>query len=93
LRVRLETSGGYAGLQRTADLDTDDLSSVDLAAALNALQEAAAVPPAAPGPQPRYRLTVFRPGGPLIAELSEPDVPAEVRPLLRELLASARPAG
>jgi hypothetical protein len=92
MRVRLETSGGYAGLARVAEVDTDELTSVDVDAALHALAEPAAAPPPT-GPQPRYRLTVFRADGTHVVELVEPAVPDAVRPLLTELLARAQPAG
>ncbi|MGZ4611865.1 MAG: protealysin inhibitor emfourin [Kineosporiaceae bacterium] len=93
MRVRLETAGGYVGLPRVAELDTDEVPSLDVGAVLAALSECEGGPPP-PGPQPRYRLTVYGDGGaPRVVELTEPAVPPAVRPLLTELLSRARPAG
>ena len=103
MRVTLETSGGYGGLRRSADVDTGDLSAVDVPAALAALaagqaghtgqtDDARAARPRPGPPAPRYRLTVYRADGPQVVELAEPAVPAAVRPLLAELMARARPA-
>lgn len=95
MRVRLETAGGYVGLPRVAELDTDDVPSLDVRAALAALSDSEGGSPAPPpDPQPRYRLTVYGDGGaPRVVELREPAVPPAVRPLLTELLSRARPAG
>ena len=72
MRVRLETAGGYVGLPRVAELDTDEVPSLDVGAVLAALSESEGGPPAPPsGPQPRYRLTVYGDGGaPRVVELS-----------------------
>ncbi len=93
MRVRLETAGGYVGLPRVAELDTDEVPSLDVGAVLAALSESEGGPPPPPGPQPRYRLTVYGDGAPRVVELTEPAVPPAVRPLLSELLSRARPAG
>ncbi|MFG1965387.1 protealysin inhibitor emfourin [Nonomuraea sp. NPDC049028] len=88
MRVTLETSGGFTGLRRTATLDTDLDEAVD--DLLRHLGSGAATEP--PGSsQPRYRLTVHRPTGDQVTELTESEVPAALRPLLTELLRHARP--
>ncbi|MEU7745701.1 protealysin inhibitor emfourin [Nonomuraea sp. NPDC049158] len=87
MRVTLETSGGFTGLRRTATLDTDlDESLDDL---LRHLASASAEPSGSS--QPRYRLTVHRPTGDQVTELTESQVPAALRPLLTEMLRHARP--
>jgi hypothetical protein len=91
MRVTLETGGGTTGLRRTAELDTDELTPAQTAGALWALDGMAPAGRLAPGPQQRYRLTIYRPTGPQVVDLEEPDIPSAVRPLLTELLKRARP--
>ena len=88
MRVTLETSGGFTGLRRTATLDTDLDEAVD--DLLRSLGSGAAAEPSGSS-QPRYRLTVHRPTGDQVTELTESEVPAALRPLLTELLRHARP--
>ncbi|MCA2223659.1 protealysin inhibitor emfourin [Nonomuraea aurantiaca] len=85
MRVTLETSGGFTGLRRTATLDTDLDESLD-----DLLRHLGSAEPSSSS-QPRYRLTVHRPTGDQVAELTESEVPAALRPLLAELLRHARP--
>lgn len=90
MRVTLETSGGFTGLRRHATLDTDlDDDLRTLLAALSAAEPAATPATSA---QPRYRLTVHHPTGDQTTELTEPNIPTALRPLLTELLRRAAPS-
>ena len=89
MRVTLETSGGFTGLRRHATLDTD--LDDDVARLLDTLSAAEPSGSRAASAQPRYRLTVHRPTGDQVTELTEADVPAALRPLLTELLRRATP--
>jgi hypothetical protein len=93
MRVTLETSGGYGGLRSTASIETEELPAEDVVRGLQALEAYAASGPPAAGPRPRYRMTVHRSSGPLVVDLVEPDVPADARPLLTELLKKSRSQG
>ncbi|MFD1537229.1 protealysin inhibitor emfourin [Nonomuraea guangzhouensis] len=87
--MTLETSGGFTGLRRHVTLDTD--LDDDLRSVLTALSAAEPAATPATAAQPRYRLTVHHPTGDQTTELTEPDVPAALRPLLTELLRHATP--
>ncbi len=95
--IRLERTGGFAGLRRTVTLNTDILPSEE-ALKLQEIIDAAGffdLPEKFPLPARGadyfvYRLTVEKDGKKHIVEVSEPAVPAELRPLLQSLLKYAR---
>ncbi|MEV7179870.1 protealysin inhibitor emfourin [Kitasatospora sp. NPDC093679] len=97
VRVSLERSGGFTGLRTTSSLDTDELAGPEADAALQALEAAGqarkAAGPTAPAALPRYRFTVHAPGGDRTVELTEPQVPPALRPLIAEFKRRQRPAG
>ena len=94
----LTRTGGFVGRQVRARVDTDDLSSEEadrFAALVDRVDLDAPPPPAAQAPagardMMRYALTIQRGGRTWQAELSESQVPAELRPLIQYLSAAAR---
>ncbi|WP_371494205.1 hypothetical protein OG871_03760 [Kitasatospora sp. NBC_00374] len=96
VRVSLERSGGFTGLRTTSSLDTDELPGPQAAEALRALEALGPSSAAVSGPAaatPRLRLTVHWPAGDRTVEMTEPQVPAALRPLLAELAKRQGPAG
>ena len=98
VHVQLVQSGGLAGLTLVADVDVDDLPPDAAVAVRRALDTAdlpslAARPPSPPAGPDRfsYELTVDGRGERRCVKLQEPDVPAELRPVLTALLPLARP--
>ncbi len=95
--IHLERTGGFAGLRRTVTLNTDTLPSEE-ARKLQEMIDAAGffdLPEKFPLPARGadyfvYRLTVEKDGKKHTVEVSEPAVPAELRPLLQSLLKYAR---
>ena len=85
MRIEVRQEGGFAGLRRPpVVLETEELEP----AVARRLEELAAVLPAGGTPargddQMRYDVLVDDPGGRRSATFFEPDVPAEVRELLR----------
>jgi Emfourin len=88
MRIEVRQEGGFAGLRRPpVVLETDELEP----AVARRLEElAAGLPAGGPGgrdsigaDQMRYDVLVDDPGGRRSATFFEPDVPAEVRELLR----------
>ena len=85
MRIEVRQEGGFAGLRRPpVVLETDELEP----AVARRLEELAAGLPAGGTPargadQMRYDVLVDDPGGRRSATFFEPDVPAEVRELLR----------
>ena len=98
IHLLLVQSGGLAGLTLVAELDVDDLPP-DTAAAVRRALDGVDLPALAgrPAPSPQgadrfcYELTVDARGERHHLQLQEPDVPAELRPLLDALLPRARP--
>jgi hypothetical protein len=92
LLVSLESSGGFAGLRLSSSMDTDELPAEQAGELMRALDAMAAEAPTGPPrtAQPHYRLTIHRPSGRQVIEMTEPQVPAAVRPLLAELMRRAR---
>jgi hypothetical protein len=98
IRVDLERGGGFGGLVTRRALDTADLPP-EAAGRLRELLDGVdldSVLPATPGvPVPdayRYRLVVVRGNRRWDLSLSDPEVPAALRPLLRHLLTARPPA-
>ncbi len=95
--IRLERTGGFAGLRRTVTIDTDTLPSEE-SRKLQEMVEAAGffnLPEKFPLPTRGadyfiYRLIVEKDGKKHTVEVSEPSVPAELRPLIQSLLKYAR---
>ena len=83
--VTLESSGGFAGMRRTSSIDTEELPAHQALTALRALERLASESPSRSTHQPRYVLTVHRPTGVQVVEVTEPNVPDELRPLIAEL--------
>lgn len=88
MRIEVRQEGGFAGLRRPPTvLETDELEPVvarrleELAAALPAGGPIQSRPPGAD--QMRYDVLVDDAGGRRSATFFEPDVPADVRELLR----------
>lgn len=98
IHLLLVQSGGLAGLTLVAELDVDDLpapTAAEVRRSLDRLDLPALAdrPLAAPKGADRfcYELTVETKGERHCLQLQEPDVPAELRPLLEALLPLARP--
>jgi hypothetical protein len=93
MRVSMVQTGGFTGRRLLATLEGADLAP-DLADVVTSLV-ADPLPPPVPSPggagQPRYQLTVQDRGVVRHVVLLESTVPAEVRPLLQELLRRATP--
>ena len=93
MRIELRQQGGFGGLRRPPIvIETEDLEP-GLARELETL--AAALPAGGPGGRVgadlmRYDVLVDDPGGRRSATFFEPDVPAEVRELLRLARAAGR---
>jgi hypothetical protein len=99
IRVDLERSGGFGGLVTRRTVDSADLSP-EAAARLRTLLDGvdldAVLPARAAVPVPdayRYRLSVVRGNRRWNLDLSDPEVPADLRPLLRHLVAARSPGG
>ena len=98
IHLELVQSGGLAGLTLVAEVDVDDLPPDEAVAVRRAL-DTADLPALAARPSPppagpdrfSYELTVDAGGGRRCVKLQEPDVPAELRPVLTALLPRARP--
>ena len=98
IHLQLVQSGGLAGLTLVAEVDVDDLppdAAVLVRRALDSvdLPGLAVRPPPPPAGPDRfsYELTVDCAGERRCVKLQEPEVPAELRPLLATLLPLARP--
>jgi hypothetical protein len=98
IRIEFERSGGFGGLVTRRTVDTATLPP-DAAVALRALLEAADIDAVRPGgglPVPdayQYRLVVQRGAGRSELTISDPEVPATLRPLLRYLATAGRDEG
>ncbi len=93
----MRRTGGFTGAEVRSQLDTDALSpaeAAELAALVGTLdldRLGAVTPPPVPMPDAmRYELEIERGEERRTVTLSEPAVPAEVRPLLQRLVAAAR---
>jgi hypothetical protein len=95
--IHFERTGGFAGLRTAVTLNTDILPR-DEASKLQELVDTAGffnLPEKFPAPKRGadyflYRLTVENYGRKHTVEVSEPAVPAELRPLLQYLMKHAR---
>ena len=88
MKVDLTATGGYTGLARAASFDTRDLDDAGrdrIEAALRRLCAEAPHESTAPPTVPRYTLTIADGGASKTVTLAEPDVPADLRPLLARL--------
>jgi hypothetical protein len=91
--IHFERTGGFAGLRTAVTLNTDTLPQ-DEARKLQEMADAAGffnLPEKFPLPKRGadyfvYRLTVEKDGRKHTVEVSEPAVPAELRPLLQYLM-------
>jgi hypothetical protein len=95
VQVSLLRTGGFTGLPLTSSIDTDELPEPERAAVLTALDDLAAAPPVIPpgaGGQPRYRLTFAPEADRDVLEIVESQIPAGLRPLIRELVQKAQPS-
>jgi len=98
ITVELERTGGFGGLVTRRSLDTADLPAEEAARLRSLVAEAdldaagdAAARATVPVPDAyHYRLTVVAGGRRWDLSLSDPQVPPDLRPLLRTILASAR---
>jgi len=93
VHITLLTSGGFTGQRLTASLDTDELPEAQVSEALSALEDLASAPPAIPSAgasQPRYQLTLTGDTGQRTVELTESQIPSDLRPLITELVNRAR---
>jgi hypothetical protein len=93
VRISVERSGGVAGLTLAASVEADALPA-PLADTAARLDWGALSAPTAPGRPDAfsYRFDVEHPGGERSqVVLGDSAVPEEVRPLLDELMARARP--
>ncbi len=98
IHLQLVQSGGLAGLTLVAEVDVDDLPA-DAAVAVRRALDTADLPALAARPSPSpagpdrfsYELTVDSGGERRCVKLQEPEVPAELQPVLTVLLPLARP--
>jgi hypothetical protein len=92
LSVELVRTGGYAGQTVRARLDTRNLSITDAAELRRLVMAVLALPrtPQRAGPPVpdamHYRLDIVTSAGRHTVEVSDPDVPAEIRALTHHLL-------
>jgi hypothetical protein len=96
--VDMVSTGGFTGLRRSASMDLDDLPAdvvPRVEAALAALRSSPRPDPSAlpGGSAPTYRLTVIGDEERYDLLLREPDVPADLRPLIEALVERARGGG
>jgi hypothetical protein len=88
MRIEYERSGGFAGITRSASLSSDTMSASERDTAQRLVDEAAffELPENADGdPMPdgfTYRITVVTTTSSHTVEVNEPNVPAELIPLL-----------
>jgi len=96
LSVELVRTGGYTGQAVRARLNTKNLSPADAAELHRLVTAVLALPPTphrAGPPIPdamHYRLDIAMAGQRRMVEVSDPDVPADVRALVSQLLAIGR---
>jgi hypothetical protein len=96
LSVELVRTGGYAGQAVRARLDTKNLPPADAAELGRLVAAVLALPPARHRTGPpipdamHYRLDIATGAQRRIVEVSDPDVPAEVRALVSQLLTVGR---
>lgn len=95
MRVELTRSGGFAGLTLQAALDTDELEPSQASAARDGLASLRWNEPPPPSPRgadfQQYQITVVDEAGQRRSTvLFEPDIPAELRPLVQQLVARGR---
>lgn len=97
MKISFERSGGFAGIKMTAVLDTESLPPGD-ARRLQEMVDASGflnLPEFFPAPEKgadyfQYKLTVESEGRKHPVEVSEPSVPAKLRPLIDWLTKAAR---
>ena len=95
--IHFERTGGFAGMRTSVNLDTKSLPK-DEADKLHDLVDKAGffnLPASFPAPKRgadyfQYRLTVEMDGRKHTVEVSDPAVPAALRPLLQSLMGYAR---
>ncbi len=98
--IHFERTGGFAGMRTSITLDTGSVS-LEEARKLQEMVEAAGffdLPPEFPVPKRgadyfQYKLTVESEGRKHTVEVSEPAIPAALRPLLQSLMTYARQQG
>ncbi len=96
LNVELVRTGGYTGQAARARLNTTNLPPADAAELRRLVAAVLALPPSPPRAGPpipdamHYRLDIATGAQRRTLEVSDPDVPAEVRALVSQLL-SVRP--
>lgn len=95
--IHFERTGGFGGLRIEASLNTASLPSGEARRLEEAVEAAGFFSLPAKFPQPEkgadyfvYKLTVEKEGRKHTVEVSEPEVPASLRPLLQSLTAHAR---
>lgn len=96
--IRLRRTGGVAGIVTEATVDTADLDPAEADSVLAALagadldtHAAAAPPPPGPPDTFRYDLEVRMGSATRTVELSDREIPAQLRPLVDELVRRAEP--
>ena len=96
-RVSLLRTGGFTGMRLTVSVDTDQLTeklpAVKISEALRALEHLPSTrreQRSASAGEPRYLLTVQQEAGERTVELTESQIPAQLRPLIQELMHRAR---
>jgi hypothetical protein len=96
LSVELVRTGGYTGQAVRARLNTKNLPPADAAEIHRLVTAVLALPPTPHRSGPpipdamHYRLDIATGGQRRMVEVSDPDVPAEVRALVSQLLAIGR---
>ncbi|KCZ73390.1 hypothetical protein ANME2D_00456 [Candidatus Methanoperedens nitroreducens] len=95
--IKLERTGGFAGLRTAVTLDTDTLPAEEARKLHEMVDSAGFFNLPAKFPLPArgadyfvYRLTVEKDGRKHTVDVSDPAVPATLRPLLQSLVVYAR---
>jgi len=93
MKIQFERRGGFAGIRKDTKLDTDSIPSNVAEELLELIEKADFfnLPEKFPAPKKgadyfQYRLTVEKEGKKHTVEVSDPAVPATLRPLLQFLL-------
>jgi hypothetical protein len=95
VRVHITRRGGIAGIRLSAEFDTEALDEEQAArveaAVMHVMRSHGGARPVAPHPDAfEYEIALPEHGEP--ARVRESDLPAELRPLMKELVARGRPS-
>jgi emfourin len=96
MRIRLERSGGFAGIKLSSSLDTEELAA-DQAGRIRKMVEGAAffeLPDTIKAVRPMpdrfvYRIRIEEGGRTKEVEVDEPSLPEQLKPLVRYLVDAA----